>query len=61
MMCPCQNCTERYPGCHDNCGAYTSWKAERDGYKAEKRRQDLVTAVMRESVARTIDKIRRNR
>lgn len=28
IISPCKGCTERYPGCHDHCEKYDTWKAE---------------------------------
>lgn len=24
--CPCKDCEDRYPGCHDRCEGYKAWK-----------------------------------
>ena len=28
MICPCNLCEERFVGCHAECEAYKTWKAE---------------------------------
>ena len=35
---PCKGCSERYPGCHDNCENYKAWKSRLD--EVNKRRKE---------------------
>ena len=35
----CQNCPDRYPGCHSHCEKYIQEKAEYDATMAEKRKE----------------------
>lgn len=35
MRCPCKECPERHPACHDHCERYIEW---RDKWRAAKER-----------------------
>lgn len=42
--CPCKDCEDRIPGCHDRCADYKAWKATQEELKAaDKKRRGVNT------------------
>ena len=55
----CKGCTDRFPGCHDKCADYLSWKAEKDRLVEEERKKREADACLAMSTKKTMRKLRR--
>ena len=42
MTPPCNNCSDRYIGCHGSCERYIAYKSERDRLLAEQHKNSQV-------------------
>ena len=49
MRSPCQNCPDRYIGCHDHCGAYLSFHEQRKAQNEERHKQNEAFGYAREA------------
>lgn len=50
-IAPCKDCADRYPGCHDRCSGYQSWKAENDLALEEQAAQNEIIGALRQTTA----------
>ena len=57
--CPCKDCTDRYPGCHDKCERFAGWKQMLEEYRKNEREYHQKNDVISDAKLHTIWKSRR--
>lgn len=61
MKAPCQNCPDRYPGCHDLCVKYKDYREELEEYRKKQRLDSEFAYVKKNNVIQTKENIRKHK
>ena len=52
--CPCKDCTERYPACHDKCEKFMEWRKKVDTQRENERQFHIRMDTMSENKKREL-------